>query len=99
MKVFWSWQSHRSSKLCRDIVDALGRALKDGGSVVNVAAIAGYGWRQNRERTRGLVGVQGFSDLDALVAEFGIPAVRATQWAGSRRSMDGSFCLLDFTAL
>jgi NAD(P)-dependent dehydrogenase (short-subunit alcohol dehydrogenase family) len=72
MKVFWSWQSHRSSKLCRDVVDALGRALKDGGCVVNVASIAGYGWRQNLERTRGLVGVQGFPDLDALVAEFGI---------------------------
>jgi hypothetical protein len=43
--------------------------------VVNVASIAGYGWRQNLERTKGLVGVQGFPDLDALVAEFGIPAV------------------------
>lgn len=34
--------------------------------------LAGYGWRQNLERTKGLVGVQGFPDVGTLVTEFGI---------------------------
>jgi len=36
--------------------------LREGGAVVNVASIAGYGWRVNIERAKALVGVEGFPD-------------------------------------
>jgi NAD(P)-dependent dehydrogenase (short-subunit alcohol dehydrogenase family) len=56
----------------RALSEAVAPRLREGGAVVNVASIAGYGWRQNLERAKGLVGVQGFPDVDALVAEFGL---------------------------
>jgi len=56
----------------RALSEAVAPRLRDGGAVVNVASIAGLGWRQNLERTKGLVGVQGFPDVGTLVAEFGI---------------------------
>jgi NAD(P)-dependent dehydrogenase (short-subunit alcohol dehydrogenase family) len=56
----------------RALSEAVASRIRDGGCVVNVASIAGYGWRQNLERTKSLVGVQGFPDVGALVEEFGI---------------------------
>jgi NAD(P)-dependent dehydrogenase (short-subunit alcohol dehydrogenase family) len=56
----------------RALSEAVAPRIRDGGCVVNVASIAGFGWRQNLERTKSLVGVQGFPDVGALVAEFGI---------------------------
>jgi NAD(P)-dependent dehydrogenase (short-subunit alcohol dehydrogenase family) len=56
----------------RALSEAVAPRIRDGGCVVNVASIAGYGWRQNLERTKGLVGAQGFPDVGTLVAEFGI---------------------------
>jgi NAD(P)-dependent dehydrogenase (short-subunit alcohol dehydrogenase family) len=56
----------------RSLSEAVAPSIRDGGCVVNVASIAGFGWRRNIERARGLVGVQGFPDVGALVAEFGI---------------------------
>jgi NAD(P)-dependent dehydrogenase (short-subunit alcohol dehydrogenase family) len=41
----------------RALSEAVAPRIRDGGCVVNVASIAGYGWRQNLERTKGLVGV------------------------------------------
>jgi len=46
--------------------------LREGGAVVNVASIAGFGWRRNLERAKGLVGIQGFPHVESVVAEFGI---------------------------
>jgi NAD(P)-dependent dehydrogenase (short-subunit alcohol dehydrogenase family) len=54
----------------RALSEAVAPRIRDG--VVNVASIAGFGWRQNLERTKGLVGVQGFPDVNTLVTEFGI---------------------------
>ncbi len=48
--------------------------LREGGAVVNVASIAGYGWRANLERTKALVAVPGFPDVAGLAAEHGIDA-------------------------
>ena len=59
----------------RALTEAAVPHLREGGAVINVASIAGYGWRANLERTKGLVGVQGFPDTEAVVAEFGIKDV------------------------
>jgi NAD(P)-dependent dehydrogenase (short-subunit alcohol dehydrogenase family) len=56
----------------RALSEAVSPLIREGGCVVNVASIAGFGWRQNLERTKGLVGVQGFPDTAALVKEFGL---------------------------
>ena len=58
----------------RAISEAMAPRLREGGAIVNVASIAGYGWRANIERTRGLVGVQGYPDTDEIVREFGLSA-------------------------
>jgi NAD(P)-dependent dehydrogenase (short-subunit alcohol dehydrogenase family) len=46
--------------------------LREGGTVVNVASIAGYGWRANLERAKKLVALPGFPDIEALASEHGI---------------------------
>jgi NAD(P)-dependent dehydrogenase (short-subunit alcohol dehydrogenase family) len=56
----------------RALTEALVPHLREGGAVVNVASIAGFGWRQNLDRARGLVGVQGFPHVESIVAEFSI---------------------------
>jgi len=56
----------------RALTEALAPQLREGGAVVNVASIAGFGWRQNLERAKGLVGVQGFPHVESIVAEFGV---------------------------
>jgi NAD(P)-dependent dehydrogenase (short-subunit alcohol dehydrogenase family) len=56
----------------RALTEAVAPRLREGGAVVNVASIAGFGWRANLQRTRDLVGVQGFPDVAAIVREFGI---------------------------
>ena len=47
--------------------------LREGGAVVNVASIAGYGWRANLDRTKALVAVPGFPDVAALVRAHNVP--------------------------
>jgi NAD(P)-dependent dehydrogenase (short-subunit alcohol dehydrogenase family) len=56
----------------RALSEAVLPRIREGGCIVNVASIAGFGWRQNLERTKSLVGVQGFPDTGAVVTEFGI---------------------------
>jgi NAD(P)-dependent dehydrogenase (short-subunit alcohol dehydrogenase family) len=56
----------------RALSEAVAPRLREGGAVVNVASIAGFGWRANLERAKELVGVQGFPDVATLVAEFGL---------------------------
>lgn len=57
----------------RALSEALAPKLREGGSIVNVASIAGYGWRSNPDRAKGVAGTQGFPDPASIVAEFGIP--------------------------
>ena len=57
----------------RALTEAVAPRLREGGAVVNVASIAGFGWRANLERAKDLAGVQGFPDVATLVREFGIP--------------------------
>ncbi|MEO8242775.1 MAG: coniferyl-alcohol dehydrogenase [bacterium] len=57
----------------RALSEAMAPKLREGGSIVNAASIAGYGWRTNPDRAKGVAGTQGFPDPAAVVAEFGIP--------------------------
>ena len=52
----------------RELSEAVAPRLREGGAVVNVASIAGYGWRANLERAKAFVARAGFPDLAPLVA-------------------------------
>jgi NAD(P)-dependent dehydrogenase (short-subunit alcohol dehydrogenase family) len=49
---------------------AVAPLLREGGAIVNVASIAGYGWRANLERAKALVGVEGFPDAPEVVGNY-----------------------------
>lgn len=51
----------------RAFAEVLAPRIREGGSVVNVASIAGYGWRANLERAKAMVGVEGFPDIKAVM--------------------------------
>ena len=56
----------------RALTEAVLPRLREGGAVVNVASIAGFGWRENMARARAMVDVAGFpEDLAALAAAHG----------------------------
>ena len=56
----------------RALTEAVAPRLREGGAVVNVASIAGFGWRANLARARAMVDVAGFpDDVAALAAEHG----------------------------
>ena len=52
----------------RALSEALAPRLREGGAIVSVASIAGYGWRANLERAKAFVAAPGFPDLGALIA-------------------------------
>ena len=54
----------------RALSEALAPRLREGGAVVNVASIAGYGWSANLERAKAFLAPSGFPDVAALLAEF-----------------------------
>lgn len=53
----------------RTLSEALAPRIREGGAVINVASIAGYGWRANIERAKRLIDVKGFPDVAKLAAE------------------------------
>jgi NAD(P)-dependent dehydrogenase (short-subunit alcohol dehydrogenase family) len=53
----------------RALTEALASKIREGGSVVNVASIAGYGWRTNVEKVKAIVNIEGFPDVAKVVAE------------------------------
>ena len=57
----------------RELSEALAPRLREGGSVVNVASIAGYGWRANLERAKAFTAAPGFPDLTKLIAAHQVP--------------------------
>jgi NAD(P)-dependent dehydrogenase (short-subunit alcohol dehydrogenase family) len=57
----------------RAVSEALATKLREGGAVVNVASIAGYGWRANLERAKAFVDPPGFPDVAALLERFDVP--------------------------
>jgi NAD(P)-dependent dehydrogenase (short-subunit alcohol dehydrogenase family) len=57
----------------RELTEALAPRLREGGAVVNVASIAGYGWRANLERAKAFSAAPGFPDLGPLLAAHQVP--------------------------
>jgi NAD(P)-dependent dehydrogenase (short-subunit alcohol dehydrogenase family) len=57
----------------RLLTESAAPKIRDGGAVVNVASIAGYGWRANLERAKGLVDAAGFPDVAAVCAKWQVP--------------------------
>ena len=55
----------------RALTEAVAPRLREGGSVVNVASIAGFGWRANLARAKAMVDAEGFPDTAALAARHG----------------------------
>jgi NAD(P)-dependent dehydrogenase (short-subunit alcohol dehydrogenase family) len=51
----------------RALTEALAPRIREGGAVVNIASIAGYGWRANLERAKAMIAVAGFPDIVALI--------------------------------
>lgn len=53
----------------RALSEAAAPHLREGGAIVNVASIAGFGWRQNLNRAISMVGAEGFPDVAEIVAQ------------------------------
>src|ERR1700689_2954960 len=51
----------------RALSEALAPRIREGGAVVNIASIAGYGWRANLERAKAMIAPVGFPDIAALI--------------------------------
>ena len=57
----------------RELTQAVAPRLRQDGAVVNVASIAGYGWRANLERAKAFLAAPGFPDLRLLLAAHQVP--------------------------
>lgn len=56
----------------RALTEALAPKIREGGAVVNVASMAGFGWRENLDRAKAMLDAPGFPDLTALAQAHGI---------------------------
>ncbi|UVK56892.1 coniferyl-alcohol dehydrogenase [Mesorhizobium sp. AR02] len=56
----------------RALSEGLAPRLREGGAIVNVASIAGYGWRANLNRAASMVGIEGFPDVAKVVADHSV---------------------------
>ncbi|REG83217.1 coniferyl-alcohol dehydrogenase [Marinomonas pollencensis] len=57
----------------KELSEGVALKMNAGGSIVNVASMAGYGWRENTERASGIANIAGFPDIDTVIKEFSIP--------------------------
>jgi NAD(P)-dependent dehydrogenase (short-subunit alcohol dehydrogenase family) len=57
----------------RLLSENLAGRIREGGAVVNVASVAGYGWRADLERAKRLVAVPGFPDIPRVLADNDVP--------------------------
>ena len=53
----------------RALSEGLAPRLREGGAIVNVASIAGHGWRANLNRAASMVGIEGFPYVAKVVAD------------------------------
>lgn len=53
----------------RTLTEQVAPRIREGGAVINVASIAGYGWRANLNRAKSMVAIEGFPDVAKVVAE------------------------------
>jgi NAD(P)-dependent dehydrogenase (short-subunit alcohol dehydrogenase family) len=56
----------------RALSQAVAPRLREGGAIVNVASIAGFGWRANLNRAASMVGIEGFPDVAKVVADHAV---------------------------
>lgn len=56
----------------RALSEALAPKLREGGAIVNVASIAGFGWRANLNRAASMVSVEGFPDVAKVITEHAV---------------------------
>jgi NAD(P)-dependent dehydrogenase (short-subunit alcohol dehydrogenase family) len=61
----------------RELTEAVAPRLREGGAVVNVASIAGYGWRANLQRAKAFVSAPGFPEVAKLLAAHQVPDAEA----------------------
>src|SRR3954471_7706598 len=52
----------------RALSEAMAPKLREGGAIVNVASIAGFGWRTNLNRAASMIDIEGFPDVASVVA-------------------------------
>jgi NAD(P)-dependent dehydrogenase (short-subunit alcohol dehydrogenase family) len=56
----------------RALSEAAAPRIRAGGAIVNVASIAGYGWRANLDRAKSMVAVAGFPDVPAVLEKHNV---------------------------
>ncbi|MFV2002548.1 MAG: coniferyl-alcohol dehydrogenase [Paracoccaceae bacterium] len=56
----------------RALTEAMAPKIREGGSIVNVASIAGYGLRANMARAVAMVDADGFGDVAKVIADNGV---------------------------
>jgi NAD(P)-dependent dehydrogenase (short-subunit alcohol dehydrogenase family) len=56
----------------RALSEGVAGKLREGGAVVSVASIAGYGWRTNLNRAKSMVAVTGFPDVAAVLRDHSV---------------------------
>ncbi len=56
----------------RAFSEACAPKIREGGAVVNVASIAGYGWRANLEQAKAMVSEPGFPDIRSVMEKNGV---------------------------
>lgn len=57
----------------RLLSETLAPHIREGGAIVNVASVAGYGWRANLARARALVSLPGFPDIARALDDNNVP--------------------------
>ncbi|ETI60454.1 3-alpha-hydroxysteroid dehydrogenase [Marinomonas profundimaris] len=53
--------------------EGLATKIRTGGSIINVASMAGYGWRENTQRASVMAKLSGFPEPSKLMEDFAIP--------------------------
>ena len=56
----------------RALTEGAAAHIREGGAVVNVASVAGYGWRANLNRAKSMVAIEGIPDLGKVLADHSI---------------------------
>jgi NAD(P)-dependent dehydrogenase (short-subunit alcohol dehydrogenase family) len=56
----------------RALSEAVAPKLREGSAIVNVASIAGYGWRANQNRALSMINIEGFPDVARVVADHSV---------------------------
>jgi NAD(P)-dependent dehydrogenase (short-subunit alcohol dehydrogenase family) len=56
----------------RTLSEAVAPRIRRGGAIVNVASIAGFGWRANIDRAKALADIDGMPDTSGVASNYGV---------------------------